>query len=48
LEGVTGNVQFDEDGKRNGFEMEVLNLRNDSFEKVYVPKNAGKRLVPNK
>ena len=34
LEGVTGNVQFDKDGKRNGFEMEVLNLRNNSFEKV--------------
>ncbi|CAH3015261.1 unnamed protein product, partial [Porites evermanni] len=34
LEGVTGNVQFDKDGKRNGFEMEVLNLRNDSFEKI--------------
>ena len=34
LDGITGPVQFNEDGKRREIELEVLNLRNNKFEKV--------------
>ena len=34
LDGVTGHVQFDGDGRRRGIELEILNLRNNSFERV--------------
>ena len=34
LDGLTGPVQFDEHGKRSEIELEILNLRNNSFEKV--------------
>ena len=34
LDGVTGPVQFNEDGKRRETQLEILNLRNNSFKKV--------------
>ena len=34
LYGITGEVKFDENGRRNGIHLEILNLRNNSFEKV--------------
>ena len=34
LDGVTGPVKFSDDGERTGVELEILNLRNDSFVKV--------------
>ena len=32
--GMTGSVRFSEDGERAGVQLEILNLRNDSFEQV--------------
>ena len=32
--GMTGFVQFDNRGRRTDVSLEILNLRNDSFEKV--------------
>ncbi len=34
LDGLTGPVQFNEYGRRREIELEVLNLRNNSFERV--------------
>lgn len=34
VDGVTGNVQFDEGGTRNGIEFDIYNLRNNSFQVV--------------
>jgi len=34
LDGITGEVQFDENGRRNGIQLEILNLRNNSFKKI--------------
>ena len=34
LTGITGFVRFDEDGKRTGVDLEILNLRNNSFKTV--------------
>ena len=34
LDGITGPVQFDEYGKRKEIDLEVLNLRNNFFERV--------------
>ena len=34
VDGVTGNVQFDEGGMRNGIEFDIYNLRNNSFQVV--------------
>ena len=34
--GMTGPVQFTEDGYRKEIHLEILNLRNNSFQKVYV------------
>ncbi|XP_078384348.1 glutamate receptor 4-like isoform X2 [Oculina patagonica] len=34
LDGLTGPVQFNTYGKRKGIELEVLNLRNNSFKKI--------------
>ena len=32
--GLTGPIQFNEDGKRIEMELEIFNLRNNSFTKV--------------
>ena len=34
MNGLTGPIKFDENGKRKGIELEILNLRNNSFKKV--------------
>ena len=34
IDGITGPVKFDDDGKRTAVELEILNLRNNSFVKV--------------
>ena len=34
MDGLTGPVKFSEDGKRTRVELEILNLRNNSFVKV--------------
>ena len=34
MDGSTGPIKFDENGKRKGIELEILNLRNNSFRKV--------------
>lgn len=34
LNGSTGPIHFNEYGKRKGIELEILNLRNNSFQKV--------------
>ena len=34
MDGLTGPIKFDENGKRKGIELEILNLRNNSFKKV--------------
>ena len=34
MDGLTGPIKFDENGKRTGIELEILNLRNNSFKKV--------------
>ena len=34
LDGATGNIEFNEKGKRTGVELDILNLRNNSFVKV--------------
>ena len=34
LSGITRLVRFDEDGKRTKVDLEILNLRNNSFKKV--------------
>ena len=34
FDGMTGSVRFSEDGERAGVQLEILNLRNDSFEQV--------------
>ena len=34
LNGSTGTIHFNEYGKRKGVELEILNLRNNSFQKV--------------
>ncbi|XP_067046394.1 glutamate receptor 2-like isoform X1 [Acropora muricata] len=34
LNGITGEVKFDENGRRNGIHLEILNLRNNSFKKI--------------
>ncbi|XP_068737746.1 glutamate receptor 4-like isoform X2 [Montipora capricornis] len=34
IDGVTGPVKFDDDGKRTAVELEILNLRNNSFVKI--------------
>ena len=34
FEGFTGSVQFDDSGKRTQISLEILNLRNSSFQKV--------------
>ena len=34
VDGITGNVQFDEGGTRNGIEFDIYNLRNNSFQVV--------------
>ena len=34
IDGITGPVKFGEDGMRTGVELEILNLRNNSFMKV--------------
>ena len=34
LDGITGEVKFDENGRRRGIQLEILNLRNNSFKKV--------------
>ena len=38
FEGITGPVRFSQDGKRAGVQLEILNLRKDSFRKVSTPK----------
>ena len=39
MDGSTGPIKFDENGKRKGIELEILNRRNNSFKKV-------RRIVP--
>ena len=39
MDGSTGPIKFDENGKRKGIQLEILNLRNNSFKKV-------RRIVP--
>ena len=34
MDGLTGPIKFDENGKRKGIELEILNLRNNSFKEV--------------
>ena len=34
VDGVTGNIQFDEGGTRKGIEFDIHNLRNNSFQVV--------------
>lgn len=34
LDGLTGPIHFSEDGARTKIELDILNLRNDSFKKV--------------
>ncbi|XP_068737794.1 glutamate receptor 2-like isoform X1 [Montipora capricornis] len=34
IDGITGPVKFDDDGKRTTVELEILNLRNNSFVKI--------------
>ncbi|XP_015753332.1 PREDICTED: glutamate receptor 2-like isoform X2 [Acropora digitifera] len=34
LDGITGEVQFDQNGRRNGIHLEILNLQNNSFKKI--------------
>ncbi|XP_078382291.1 glutamate receptor 2-like [Oculina patagonica] len=34
LDGLTGPIQFNENGKRKEIELEILNLRNNSFKKI--------------
>lgn len=34
LDGLTGPLHFSEDGARTNIEMDILNLRNNSFKKV--------------
>lgn len=34
FDGITGSVRFSEDGERAAVELEILNLRNDSFQQV--------------
>ncbi|XP_068704921.1 glutamate receptor 2-like [Montipora foliosa] len=34
IDGITGPVKFDDDGKRTAVELEILNLRNNSFVKI--------------
>lgn len=34
LDGITGPIKFNDDGKRTGVELEILNLRNNFFKKV--------------
>ena len=34
FDGMTGSVRFSEGGERAGVQLEILNLRNDSFEQV--------------
>lgn len=36
LDGLTGPVQFSENGMRRNIELDVLNLRNNSFTKVRI------------
>ena len=34
FDGITGSVRFNEDGERAEVQLEILNLRNDSFQQV--------------
>ena len=34
FDGITGSVRFSEDGERVAVQLEILNLRNDSFQQV--------------
>lgn len=34
LDGITGPIQFDENGERKGVELQILNLRNNTFKKI--------------
>ena len=34
FDGITGSVRFNEDGERAAVQLEILNLRNDSFQQV--------------
>ena len=34
FDGITGSVRFSEDGERAAVQLEIMNLRNDSFQQV--------------
>lgn len=34
FDGITGSVRFSKDGERAAVQLEMLNLRNDSFQQV--------------